>query len=167
MRGIQWITQFKTSNFRVWNLVEIIVRNRHTCGRRESHLSGVQKSREGRLHANLGDEAPNSSSGCRERSRGSNSDVNHTAGPRTMQQKNDGVGRTLALSNDKRNRSLFALRPHPADYFNFSSQSNSFRVSHALTVLTSLFFPFFSAHNSWSSDMFTWVKRNFPFSSAE
>lgn len=81
--------------------------------------------------------------------------------------KNEGHGAISASFNDTQKRNLLILHPHRADYFNFSSQSNSLRVSHALTVLTSLFFPFFSAHSSWSSDMFTWVKRNFPFSSAE
>jgi len=58
------------------------------------------------------------------------------------------------------------FRPHRAFYFNFSSQSNSVRVSHELTVFTALFFSPFSAQSSWSSDMFTWAKRNLPAASA-
>jgi hypothetical protein len=52
----------------------------------------------------------------------------------------------------------------PSAYFSFSSTSNSLRVSQELTVLTALFLPPFSAQSSKSSAIFTWAKRNRPFS---
>jgi hypothetical protein len=58
MGGTQWITQCETSNFRVWNLVEIIVRNRHSRG------GAIVPSELWLQSEEYGGEAPNSSSIC-------------------------------------------------------------------------------------------------------